>query len=411
MLSADLLRRLDRWLGLPLVWMFGLLRLLLRYWYPAAANRQGPLLVIQLSEMGSVIIAEPALREIGHHQGPFHFLTLERNADCLALLPALPLERVFVLRDRSLWLLAWDSLRFIRWSRQQRLGAVLDLELFSRFSTLLGLFSGASRRIGFGHAGEGLSQGGLVTEPVAYNSHRHMRDNYLALARQLLGQDVAGCSPTAKDVLNQVTPFPYDGAAERSVGQRVAWLFNPSPRKPRRRILVQVGAEGVLPQRNWPRAHWVSAIGGLVSEEGAEVVLCGRQQEWAAAELIRQQVDSPLCVNACGLFAVAELPHLYRNADLLLAADSGPAHFAAVAQLPVLVLFGPETPALFRPLGEHRVLYAGLACSPCVSAANHRCTQCRDNRCMQQILPAEVVASARQMLADNAVVRLASRRA
>ena len=35
-------------------------------------------------------------------------------------------------------------------------------------------------------------------------------------------------------------------------------------------------------------------------------------------------------------------------------------------------------------------LWAGLACSPCVSALNNRQSSCRDNVCMQRLLPEQV---------------------
>src|SRR5262249_1347666 len=49
-------------------------------------------------------------------------------------------------------------------------------------------------------------------------------------------------------------------------------------------------------------------------------------------------------------------------------------------------LFGPETPRLFaaRTIRNH-VFWAGIACSPCVSALNGRTSACRDNVCMQRI--------------------------
>jgi ADP-heptose:LPS heptosyltransferase len=50
--------------------------------------------------------------------------------------------------------------------------------------------------------------------------------------------------------------------------------------------------------------------------------------------------------------------------------DSGPPHFAAITEMPTYVIFGPETPALYGSLGRTTPIYAGLACSPCVSASN-----------------------------------------
>jgi ADP-heptose:LPS heptosyltransferase len=70
--------------------------------------------------------------------------------------------------------------------------------------------------------------------------------------------------------------------------------------------------------------------------------------------------------------------------------DSGPPHFAAITDMPSFVIFGPETPALYGSLGKTTPIYAGLACSPCVSAANHRKTACKDNVCLQVIKPLQV---------------------
>ncbi len=74
----------------------------------------------------------------------------------------------------------------------------------------------------------------------------------------------------------------------------------------------------------------------------------------------------------------------------MLSSDSGPAHFASVTELQTFVIFGPETPALYGSLGKSTSLYAGLACSPCVSAANHRKTPCTKNICLEIISPDQV---------------------
>jgi len=54
-------------------------------------------------------------------------------------------------------------------------------------------------------------------------------------------------------------------------------------------------------------------------------------------------------------------------------------------------LFGPETPALYGSLGNSISITANLACSPCVSAANHRKTPCHNNVCMQAISVSQVM--------------------
>ncbi|MBV8537862.1 MAG: glycosyltransferase family 9 protein, partial [Alphaproteobacteria bacterium] len=73
-------------------------------------------------------------------------------------------------------------------------------------------------------------------------------------------------------------------------------------------------------------------------------------------------------------------------------------HFAAITELPTIVLFGPETPRLYGSLGNTRALTANLACSPCVSAANHRRTACNDPKCMAAISPEQVLGEVASIL-------------
>ncbi len=86
-----------------------------------------------------------------------------------------------------------------------------------------------------------------------------------------------------------------------------------------------------------------------------------------------------------------ELLALYSIARLMVTNDSGPAHFASLLNLPTVVLFGPETPRLYGPLGSrHKDIYAHLACSPCVSVHNGKKSPCQENRCLKMITVDEV---------------------
>jgi ADP-heptose:LPS heptosyltransferase len=83
---------------------------------------------------------------------------------------------------------------------------------------------------------------------------------------------------------------------------------------------------------------------------------------------------------------------------MMLTNDSGPGHFSAITELKTYVIFGPETPKLYGSLGNSTAIYAGLACSPCVSASNHRKTPCNDNVCLQVIDVDRVYNTIRQTL-------------
>jgi ADP-heptose:LPS heptosyltransferase len=147
----------------------------------------------------------------------------------------------------------------------------------------------------------------------------------------------------------------------------------------------------LLPIRRWPKEHYVR-LGGMILDLYADVVilLTGGAGEHAWLEALASRVRSERCINFAGRTALTELPALYSLSAFMLSNDSGPPHFASVTGMPTFVFFGPETPNLYRPLGGTTPFYAGMACSPCVSAANHRKTACNDNVCLQIISPEQV---------------------
>ena len=99
---------------------------------------------------------------------------------------------------------------------------------------------------------------------------------------------------------------------------------------------------------------------------------------------------------------IAEVIDLFHLSDLLVTTDSGPPHFASFTDIPAIVLFGPECPTLYGPLGDNvRTVFLGMHCSPCVSAFNHRNAPCRVNRCLQEIAPATVLEMSLDILASR----------
>jgi ADP-heptose:LPS heptosyltransferase len=87
--------------------------------------------------------------------------------------------------------------------------------------------------------------------------------------------------------------------------------------------------------------------------------------------------------------------------------DSGPGHFSSMTGITSVVLFGPETPAVFGPLAPNaHVLRADIACSPCVNPYNHRFSPCNDNVCMQMITVDQVYELVNERLTGRPKLRL-----
>ena len=149
-MKVDTMRWIDRCVGAPLC---ALVTPLVRLWHIARArpSRTAPrLLFVELSVMGSTILAEPAMRKARDRLGAeLFFVIFRRNVGSLDLVGTISPANIFTIRDTSLFHLAWDSLAFLIWTRRKGIDTVVDLELFSRFTALLVGLSGGSRRVRF----------------------------------------------------------------------------------------------------------------------------------------------------------------------------------------------------------------------------------------------------------------------
>ena len=175
-MNVDLMRKIDYYAGVPLTFVATwIVKLMDRLSQPTRAMPQR-VLFIELSEMGSAILVDPAMQKIKHDAGAELFFTIfESNKASLKLLGTVPEENIFTIRESNLFWLAFDTLRFFWWTRDQRIDSVIDLELFSRYTALLTGFSGATNRVGYyGFHNEGLYRGEMLTHRVAYNPHIHI---------------------------------------------------------------------------------------------------------------------------------------------------------------------------------------------------------------------------------------------
>src|SRR5262245_47310157 len=401
-MNIDAMRWIDRYVGVPLC---AIATPLVRLWHRAFAKTPGSpprVLFIEMSEMGSTILAAPAMQKARERLGAeLFFVIFRKNVGSLEMLGMISQNNVFTIRDESLFHLTWDTAAFLFWARHKGIDTVIDLELFSRYTAMLAGFSGGSRRVGFyGFHQQGLYRGEMLTHRVAYNPHIHVAKNFIALVDSLLVPEPT--QPYSKTLIGdeqiKAPDIKPSEAARAAMLTRIrdATGFDP---KLQRLLLINPNASEMLPHRRWMPDRYADLIKRvLASYADVIVVITGAPDESADAEALASGCG-PRCFSFAGKTAIAELPVLYSHAVAMITNDSGPAHFASAARLPTIVLFGPETPKLYQPLGVSQAIYAGLACSPCVNAQNQRKTACTDKACMRALRVDQVYAALTVLLA------------
>ena len=400
-MKLETMRRIDFWMGIPLCF-------LCTQWLRIAGARKGPekparILFIELSEMGSTILANPALERAQSAFGSeIFFLIFERNAESVRLLPTVPESNIRTIRASSLLALTLDSLRFLLWVRQAGIDTVIDLELFSRYSALLTGLSSARRRVGFHRFhGEGLYRGEMLTHRLSYNGHMHMAKNFLAMVDALrTPADRLSYSKTliADDEVRVPQP-EIEPARLQRMEDLVREVYPAFTSGFHHIVLINPNSSELLPQRRWPRDNYSTLARRIVEErENTLVLITGSAAEREEALAMQDRLNHPRIRSVAGMHSLRDLVALYHLASVLVTNDSGPAHFSAITPIRSIVLFGPETPSLYGSLGNTESIFAGLACSPCVPAANKKNSACDDPVCMKAISPERVLASVRAAL-------------
>lgn len=404
-MNVDTMRAIDRFAGIPLTFTGTLLQKAAGLMSSRPYHKPRNVLLIELSEMGSAILVDPAMRKLqAQIDGELYFVIFSKNKVSLQLLNTVKEENIYTIDEDGLVPLALSTLRFFRWCRAKKIDSVIDLELFSRFTALLTGFSGAVNRVGF-HSfhNEGLYRGDFLTHKVAYNPHQHIAKNFIALTDALTATEAQ--VPFTKRIIGDseivIAKTEVSGTQQREVHEIIAGYYPGFSPETNPVILVNSNASDLLPQRRWDRQNYCEVIKKILAyNEKAIVLLTGAPNESEGAQQLAKCVGDPRCINFAGGVKFLQLPHLYSVSAFMLTNDSGPAHFASITDMHTFVIFGPETPALYGSLGPTTPIFAGMACSPCVSAANHRKTPCADNRCIQVITPEWVFDTLKPALDD-----------
>jgi ADP-heptose:LPS heptosyltransferase len=400
-MNIELVRKLDFWFGVPLCFVGTLLKKTAGIFSSGRmSERPKNVLLIELSEMGSVILADPAMMKLKSAlNANLHFAIFEKNRASLEFFNTIPRDNIFLMGDSGIFDVALGAIRFFFWSRSKGIDTVIDLELFSRFTALLTGFSGAERTVGFyGFFNEGLYRGNFLTHKVAYNPHQHIAKNFVAMVNALLADrsEVPYSKRAVTDEEVVLRTVGVSSEARQKMLRKVEVACPGFSADRQRIILFNTNSSDLIPLRRWPQGNYISLARMILTQyQDTVILLTGSPEERAGKAEIITAVGSDRCVNFAGETSITELVALYSISLFMLTNDSGPAHFASVTPLPVFVFFGPETPAIYGPLGNMTPIYAGLACSPCVSAMNHRKSPCSDNVCLQIIPPEQVFESIR----------------
>lgn len=320
------------------------------------------LVLLRLSALGDILRVLPAWANLRRAFPAARFRAVVEDRHAFLLEPLPWLEPVVVQRQRlSNPLAAIGELRRVA-------AQVRDAEVSLDFhgilkAALIPKFAGIPERWGDGVTKE--FAGHLQTQPMAFRQQTRY-DQALGLAEAFgRSRDVPGLGRFHPVLAEANLPDP--GAI---------WTSTVRPR-----VVLVPGASRRGAIKRWPLRHWLALARLLQNRCEARWSLGPEEED------LRHWLPAATGIEALPRLTFWQLASALRQADQVIAPDTGLLHLAVVLGVPALGLYGASDPVVAGlPEGAGRLLRTGIGCAPC------RERHCQRRQCMEELLPEQVAA-------------------
>ncbi len=344
------------------------------------------LLVIDLDNVGDLLLATPAIRALRHRfpEAVLDALVTDYAAPALKGNPHI--DEILTcdkgIAMGALWRRAHLAWRIRR--RRYDVGVILEAHWgYASFAELLLVLAGVPRRIGR-DVGKHRS---FLTERVSVRQ-QHWTDCYLDVVARL------GALSDGRHMDFSV------GSADLAAAENWVMAHGLERHPP---IILFPGGNLHLISRRWGAQGFAVVGEALGRSLGAPVVIVGNTEDAALADdLLRLMTVQ--AASAAGMLSWGGTAALLRQCRLFITNDSGPMHLAAAVGTPTVAIFGPTDPGVYGPRGiPHEIVRPSLPCSPCIQVGDFPpCPITPQESCLLSITPRMVLEAADRLLARTA---------
>jgi len=383
----ELMQFLDHWLGVFICFFISLWETLVKLLSfgkkPALVKEPRGILVLKWFGLGSIVQMRGLVNSLRkrYPKAKVIFVTFPNNKELVSAL--FSINELLIVRNKNPLLFLADTFKLLLILPCKKIDIAIDLEFFSKFSTIISYLSGASIRVGFYLPSFWRRQ--ILTHPVYYNYFKHITDIY-KMAGKTIDVQVEEASDSriyssgemVEKVKDKLKKHGWNGQ-DRMIG-------------------LNVNAGELAYCRRWPREYFIELIEGLSNLQGFVIALVGSSGEKEYTNSIYESLDNKQkekILNSAGVFTLPEFIAFLDLLFLMITNDSGPLHLAVMQGVPTISIWGPQTPLLYgaKDKKKHKEFYVDPDCSPCMNIYRTNGGYFCNNEapCIKAILPKEIL--------------------
>ena len=391
--KINLLKFIDHWVGGPICIVLAFLNRLFHPAYkrylsvPPEFLPPRNILIIKFFGLGSITLASALVSNIRHtyKDTKIIFLTFKDNVPILDILSLA--DEFLIIDTTNPFVLVRSICKAIFYCHKKKIDIAMDIEFYSKFSTIMSFFSGAPLRMGFYIAR--FWRDSLINVPIYFNYSRHILEIYGMFASALLieTQDIypkqVSISEEKNKELSEFLKTVNISSLEKTIG-------------------LNIHASDLALCRRWPLPKFVALVEQFLNQYSQwKVVLTGVKGERSYSQEFLSLLPAKWhdrVINLTGELTLDQFLAMLSRFPLFITNDTGPFHMAKAVGTRTISLWGPGSVDLYGPFQKekdsHDVIYKRYPCSPCLyvyrTDAGYFCGQ--KAPCMEAISPSDVMA-------------------
>jgi len=391
MRKIEILKKIDHYVGLPLCVGLGVINKIFSLFRKGKVNPEeaGKILILKWFGLGSIIIFSPFLKKIKekYKKSKIIFLTFPSRKGIVELFGIC--DEIRTISTRNIFVFVKDTFRELLRLSMEKIDVCIDLEFFSKFSTLIAFLSGAKARIGLYLPF--FWRNSLINFPVYFNPSKHIKRTY----KMVCG--VLGINVKSEEMEYEKIKIPQ--GEKDKFKKKYLKEFLPSHKL----VVINPNAGELAECRRWPKEYFVEVVEWLCKKEEVRVIFIGTKEESSyVKEIIDLLSESTRrkVLDVSGKLNIKELIALIDLSFLVITNDSGPFHLACLENTASVSIWGPGDPQLFGVDSSlHKILYLNYDCSPCIYLYQTKpALFCKGEiPCLREIKPSWVIEAVEEL--------------